>query len=173
MQSIVKLLCGFGQIVLASAAQTDFYLLWFLFLKASLLMKGFTLGMEVRTILSWCRRLARVMMKSFAFHIRSFHSSILPEWSDSPNAERFTFPLWYFWTQKKKRQVWATNGALSGKRGLVLWEINWSDLPLDVWARSRNPCHLLFSFYWPQFALGMHAMNYIYMRFGCSEYPRP
>lgn len=90
------------------------------------------------------------MMKSFAFHIRSFHSSILLG-SYSPNAERFTFPLGLCWTQKAIWQVvghwdflvrWAESGGWCYER---LFK---SDLPLDVWA-SKHKFGPLFCVDWP------------------------
>lgn len=83
---------------------------------------------------------AWVMMKSFAFHIRSFHSSILPKRSDSPNAERFTFSLESCWTQKSigpsvGHQLWCAER----KAGVGAMRDYSSDLPLDVWAQSPPP----------------------------------
>lgn len=67
-------------------------------------------------------RLHELWWKALPF---TFAVSTLASRSDSPNAERFTFPLGLAEPKKHKTRVWATDffSVLGGKRGLVLWEI--------------------------------------------------
>jgi hypothetical protein len=120
----------------------------FCFSVASQLMKGFfhSGSYQGERERGWS-----IVMKShaFAFAVSTLASS---ERSDSSSAERFTFPTWSSWTQKRKDKCGPPiqTGALSGKRGLVLWEPTKSDLPLDVWAwpsptvfvnKTKLTCH--------------------------------
>jgi len=124
---------GFGRIyficpmVLASAMQTEFFFL--ALLKATrMLMKGLFRSRCSR----WDYSLICIplgdrssMMKSFAFHIRSFHSSILL--GVTPPMRNALHSSLVCAEPKKQhgpsRGPLGSPGALSGKWGLVLWEI--------------------------------------------------
>lgn len=93
-------------------------------------------------------RTARVMMKSFAFHVRSFHSSILwkQEWLPQCRTP-LGFRLGLAEPKKHKTWVWAGR-----KAGVGAMRDYWSDLPLDVWALKQGPLivplWLLMGYYW-------------------------
>jgi len=107
-----------------SSLKQEFELTMFIFIDFSLMF-----GKEVSSLYSiWS--IQDEILPSFAV------STLVPFWAQfqrhSPNTEHFIFPLKLL-NPKGGLRVGRHFGALSGKWGLVQWELRW-DLPLDVWS---------------------------------------